>query len=77
MYEPEHKSKFFLIIIIAIAAFLGWSVFVQYRPMLITVSCSEIAANSTNILGKRFNLEQDNYSYEKVKTQCLEETYSN
>jgi len=73
MYTPEHKSKLYLLLVLAVASLIGWAVFVRYRPMLVETSCSEVAANSSDILGKRYSINNNDFSYETVKRECLNE----
>jgi len=73
MYTPEHKSKIYLLVIAGVASLIGWAILTQYRPMLIETSCSEVAANSSNVLSKRYTIEDDDFSYETVKKECLHE----
>ena len=73
MYVPEHKSKLYFLLVVAVASLIGWVIFVQYRPMLIETSCSEVAVNSSDILGKRYSIDDNDFSYETVKQECLDE----
>ena len=70
MYEPEHKSKFYLIIFAAFATIVAWVIINYYKPVVIEAGCSEMASGSSSILGR--NLDSLNvYNYDNIKEQCL------
>jgi len=74
MFEPEHKSKWFLLLVFGVAMLVGWSVYNQYKPYLIQASCSEIAATSSNLIYKRNDILESNHSYEYVKSKCIQDS---
>ena len=73
MFEPEHKSHLYLLLVLIVAIFLGWSVYTQYRPMLIKASCSEIAASSSGFIYKEKDIFEPSYSYESIKSKCMQD----
>jgi hypothetical protein len=75
IYEPEHKSKAYLVFVAAVAAILAWGVFVNYRPLIIAATCSEVAADSSGILTSRYKDINSDYTYEKVKNDCLDKSF--
>lgn len=74
MFEPEHKSHFYLILFCVIAIFLGWSIYTQYKPMLIQASCSEIAAGSSGLINNESDLLDPSYSYNNIRSKCLQDS---
>lgn len=74
MFEPEHKSKFYLVFVLIVAIVIGWSIFTHYQPLIIQASCSEIAANSSNFIYKERELLDQTYSYDNIKTKCLRDS---
>jgi hypothetical protein len=73
MYEPEKRSKMYLVIVAACASLIGWAFFTYYRPLLIDASCSEVAVQASSIsLKKRYEIDPF-YNYDNVKARCKED----
>ena len=77
MYEPARRSKLYLLIIAAMASLIGWAFFTFYRPLVIEAGCSEIAANTSTVLGKRNSEVDAFFSYDNTKHRCLEDLGDN
>lgn len=74
MYEPEHKSKLYLLIVAIVAILIGWVFFARYRPMLIEASCNEAAAKSSGLFytkGQEFF--DSSFTYENLKERCVQD----
>ena len=74
MFQPEHKSKFYLFFVLIIAVVIGWSIFTHYKPLIINASCSEIAANSSGFIYEERELYDPTYSYENIRTKCIQDS---
>lgn len=74
MFEPEHKSKWYILLILGIASLIGWSAYKQYRPYIVQTSCSEVAERSSNFLYKNNADFDPTFSYQNVKKKCLVES---
>lgn len=73
MYRPESKKGLYIVFILAIASIIGWAFLYFYRPVIIEASCSDIASNTSGVLSKRQYELDPNYSYDYLKTRCLED----
>lgn len=73
IYEPEHKSKLYLVFVALVAALLGWGIYINYRSMIIAANCSEIAARSSGLLGTRYKELNSDFSYNEVKNDCIKQ----
>ncbi len=76
MSKTEHKSKIYFLILIGFALLIYLLFRVKYQPILIEASCSEIASFSSNLLGDRYSLDENEFSYNSIKNDCLKETLS-
>ncbi len=74
MFEPEHKSHWYLIIALGIAVIIGWSIYSQYKPLIIKASCSEIAAKSSDLIYKNIDSFEPVYSYENINKKCIKDS---
>lgn len=74
MFEPDKKNHLYLLLVFVVAVVIGWSIYTQYKPLLIKASCSEIAANSSDLIKCENDLFDSSYSYNNIRKKCLEES---
>ena len=65
------KSIFYLTLFILSALALGYFFYYQYRPQIIERGCSEIAAQSEQLVFKKGQPQDPEYSYDGVLSRCL------
>jgi hypothetical protein len=73
----QHKGKIYLMIFILSAFFLVFIVNTKMKTTIIEAGCSDVASRSSSLLNRGVEGFDDIYSYENLKSKCLQEASSN